>query len=213
MAICTKIINQNVPISSTEFQWRTALARTPIYLTDKFLEILFLMFSCSIQSKIIIKPEPFSFLNIQLVLKRSLKRTRLALFGQATSRNQHDSQVLLQFIMGNPEYFYAGKVPLHDGLHSALELVKYFSPSVKLPEIKFRLARYGKLETVKDELLVANSTVPMFIAFSQPPINWQGLSLLSPLRWTHALATCKKLEKIRELFWQINHLYPAPQKF
>ena len=61
-----KIIKQNFP---NIFNF---IENKGIYLTNKLVEILFLMFSRSIQSKISIK-QSFSFYNVQLVVKKSLR--------------------------------------------------------------------------------------------------------------------------------------------
>ena len=87
-------------------------ARTRNSPTNKFSDIRFLMFSCSIQSKIFIK-QSFSFFNIQLVVKKSLRTnwTSSFLTGNFEKSAMLHSSVPLHH--GKSVIFPHGKVSLH----------------------------------------------------------------------------------------------------
>ena len=109
MTICT--INNKAKLSyNIQFHRKPARARTRIYLTNKLFEIPFLMFSCSVQNKIIVK-QSFSFYNIQLVEKKSLRTSWTSSFltdNFEKSAMLHSSAPLHY---GKSVIFPRGKVP------------------------------------------------------------------------------------------------------
>ena len=126
--ICTK--NNKAKLSyNLQFRWKPAHARTRIYLTNKLFEILFHMFSYSVQNKIIIK-QSFYFYHIQLVVKKSPRTSWISSFLTGNFQKSAMLHSSAPLHPGKSVIFSRGKVPipfnlyfniiLQPGLHSAL---------------------------------------------------------------------------------------------